>query len=162
MGYTKPPKIMFQIKRGRDFINRRASRPPRGINPSTGIPFTMDKGGLVLRASRRPTRAPILASLGARIGVPDSSASSSMHRAAAFASLSAPKCVAFVYYKLDCCVYCRRACVTGILHLSARLSSPLSTPPRPCACCRRPPLPYLRLPIIPSRPPSSLFAAYLR
>ena len=33
-----------------------------------------------------------------------------------------------------------RACLAGILYPSVRLSPPPSAPPRPCACCRRPPL----------------------
>ena len=85
----------------------------------------MDEDGLVLRASRRSTRAPILASLGARIGVRDSSATSSTHRAAAFAALSAPKRVAFVHYTFDRCVHCHRACVAGILYPLV-VSAPLS------------------------------------
>ena len=68
MGFTKPQNFIFQIKR-RDFINRRAHGRPRGINLSTRTPSTMDEDRLVLRASRRPTRAPTLASLGARIGI---------------------------------------------------------------------------------------------
>ena len=113
---------------------------PCSINPSTGTPFTIDRNGLVLRASRRPTRAPILASLGARVGVLDSSATPSTHRAAAFAVLSAPKRSAFVYHDFDCCAHCRRACVSGILYPLVRLSPPPLAPSRPRACCCRPPL----------------------
>ena len=140
IGYTKPPKFMFQIKRQRDSIDHRAHGRPCDINPSTGTPSTMDEDGLVLRDSRRPTRAPILASLGARLGVQDSSATSSTHRTDAFAALSAPKCIAFVYCVFDCCVYCRRVYVASILYLSVRLSPPPSALPRSCACCCRPPL----------------------
>ena len=154
-GLHQTPKIMFQIKRRQNFINRRARGRPCGINPSTRTPSTMDEDRLVLRASQRPTRASILVSLGARIGVRDSSATSSTHRAAVFDALSAPKRIACVHYTFECCVYCRLACVAGILHPTVRLSPPLSAPPCSYACCRRPPLPYPRLPIIPSRPPSS-------
>ena len=140
MGFTEPPKIMFQIKRRQDFIDRPAHGRARGINLSTGTPSVIDEDELVLRASRRPTRALILASLGARIGVRDSSATSSTHRTDAFAALSAPKCVAFVYCVFDCCVYCRRVYVASILYLSVRLSPPPSALPRSCACCCRPPL----------------------
>ena len=91
MSYTKPQEFMFKIKRRQDFINPPAHDQACGINPSTGTPSAVDEDRLVLRASRRPTRALILASLGARIGVRDSSAMPSTHRADAFAVLSAPK-----------------------------------------------------------------------
>ena len=67
-----------------------------GINPSTGPPSTMDEDVLVLRASRRFTQAPILTSLGAISRHRDPSTTPSTHHAAAFATLAAPKCAAFV------------------------------------------------------------------
>ena len=47
MGYTKPQKIIFQIKRRQNVIDRRARSRPRGINPATRTPSTMNEDGLV-------------------------------------------------------------------------------------------------------------------
>ena len=80
---------------------------PRGINSSTETSSTMDDGRLVLllQASQRPTIAPILARLGVRSQDQDPFATLNTHCATAFATLPAPKCVAFVQYMFHCCVH---------------------------------------------------------
>ena len=59
---------------------------PSGINLPMGKSSTMDEDGLVLRASLRSTRAPILARLGARSQDRDPAATSSSRHVAAFAT----------------------------------------------------------------------------
>ena len=62
----KLSKSMYQIKIQQKSLIVARPGQPSGTNVFTGTSSNMNEGGLVLWASRRPTRAPILASLGAR------------------------------------------------------------------------------------------------
>ena len=95
---------------------------PSGINPSMGTPSTIDENELVLRASRRPTQAPILTSLGASSRDRDPSATPTARPAATLAALWTPNLVAFVWYVVDCCVRRQGTCVAGILFPSGLLA----------------------------------------